>query len=380
MANTTLALFMPSKTSFYEGLFESMKKAFEVHNYTVVGGCGFLESNELISFIDTNKPKVFFEMNRCKSEINNFPKEVLHVCWLVDLLGRRLEEIKGSEIVYFFSTEWMKDFKPLYKCKIDWLPPATDSEVYYPVLDSKKVFQSVFLGHIPNPWSEDLLQRAVYEDKNEKILFLDILENFEQQWASQDKIVNNDSYMEEVSDWFKSKNLYDIEIRDKILRYDIGCRIIRKARRTYFIDWLLQNADVKPLAIFGGANWKNWSQYEGLYQKELHTPSEINSVFNQSNIVLHEGVGLHFRVFDAMATGVPVLVRKSEQDSQFGGIGTIFEENKDYVSIDINNCNNFKISQEKLNSIAIRAREEVLKNHTWFHRLSKVIRDIDELE
>ena len=47
---------------------------------------------------------------------------------------------------------------------------------------------------------------------------------------------------------------------------------------------------------------------------------------------------------------------------------------------DINNCNNFKISQEKLNSIAIRAREEVLKNHTWFHRLSKVIRDIDELE
>lgn len=375
--NKTVALFMPSQTSFYEGLFASMKRAFEEYHYSVVGGCGFLEGETLDSFIFEQKPQLFFEMNRCKNEIANFPKDIVHICWLVDLMGRKLEDLGGSEIIYFFATEWMKDFKPDYRCKVDWLAPASDPSVYYPIQESKKDFQSVFLGHIPNPWSEELLQRVVSQKQEKNIYFADVLEHFEQKWASQDSIVNNDVYLQELSSWLGSEEALHVEIEDKTLRYDIGCRIIRRARRAFFLDWLLENAAVKPLGIFGGKNWMHWPQYKAMYQRELHTPSEINSVFNRSQIVLHEGIGLHFRVVDAMMAGSVVLLRKSKQDSEFGGIGTLFEEGKEYLGVDIES-ERVEIDDALLRNVARRAREKVLAKHTWSHRVSKILKDVDE--
>ncbi|QFR48349.1 glycosyltransferase family 1 protein [Sulfurimonas lithotrophica] len=379
MKNNTIALFMPSKTSFYDGLFNSLKKAFEHHGYEVTGGCGFLSGIKLDLFINKYNPKVFFEMNRCKSEINNFPKNILHICWLVDLLGRKLENITGSEIVYFFSTEWMKDFKHSENCKIGWLPPASDPEEYYPIKDHKKIFNSVFLGHIPNPWSNDLLNRIVCEDSNKKIIFSDVLNQFENIWGSQDSIVNNDIYINEVIDWLRKNNFVSIDITDKTLRYDIGCRIIRKARRLFFLDWLLENIDIEPMGIFGGSNWKNWSKYKNMYQKELLTTKEMNNVYNKTKLLIHEGVGFHFRVFDAMLAGTPVIIRKSKQDNDFGGIATMFDENIEYISIDINKFHKFQFDDDILNDISDRAREKVLLNHTWFHRLSQVVKDINDV-
>lgn len=376
-----IALFMPAKTSFYEGLFESIKKAFEQHKYKVVGGCSFLEDKELELFIYENKPKVFFEMNRCKSEIDNFPKDILHICWLVDLSGRKLENIQGSEIIYFFSVEWMRNLNPLNTKKTAWLPPASDPQEYYPIEGIEKKFKTIFLGHIPNPWNNELLERVVYEGINNKTKFSDVLDKFEKKWAMQDKIVNNDVYIKEVISWLDCNRSEQIDIKDAVLRYDIGCRIIRKARREYFIDWLLTHSDVEPLGIFGGVNWTNWSKYNSFYQNELHTRDEINTALNSAKLLIHEGVGLHFRVLDAMLCGVPVIMRKSEQDALFGGIGTIFEEGRDYISIDISDkeSQNMNITNEMLNEIASNAREKVLSNHTWFHRLSKVVEDIDAL-
>lgn len=376
-----LALFMPAKTSFYEGLFESIKKAFQQHNYEIVGGCGFLEAKELELFIYDNKPQIFFEMNRCKSEIDNFPKDILHVCWLVDLTGRKLENIKGSEIIYFISTEWMKNLNRFNTKKIDWLPPASDPQEYYPIEGIEKKFKTVFLGHIPNPWSNELLERVVYEKTDTKTKFADILDKFEKKWATQDQIVNNDIYVKEVLSWLDGNDSEQIDIKDTILRYDIGCRAIRKARREYFLDWLLENFDLKPFGIYGVANWINWSKYKSFYQNELHTRDEINTALNSSKLVIHEGLGLHFRVFDAMLCGTPVIMRKSEQDRLFGGIGTIFEEGKDYIALDINDkeAQNMKITDEMLNEISLSAREKALSHHTWFHRLSKVVEDIDAM-
>ena len=118
-----------------------------------------------------------------------------------------------------------------------------------------------------------------------------------------------------------------------------------------------------------------------MYKKELLTAEEMNLIFNKSKIVLHEGVGIHFRVFDAMMAGIPIIIRKSKQDSEFGGIGTFFKNNIDYISVDINNdeYKTFNFHSKELEKISFMARKKVLSNHTWFHRLYKVVKDIDEL-
>ncbi len=379
--NKVLALFMPSETPFYFGLFKAMKKSFETNGFSVVGACQLLEDKELKNFINQYNPSIFFEMNRCKAEINHFPENILHICWIVDLWGRKLSDIKGSEIIYFFSTEWLKDFKADYHCKIDWLPPASDPDTYFPIKNSEKLYNSVFVGHISNPWEERLLKRIIYKKNNTEILFSDILDNFEYPWAIQDDIVNNDCYIKEVTAWIKKRFSVNVDINDSVLRYDIGCRIIRKGRREVFLDWLLSNTQIQPLAIFGSENWTKWAKYKPYYKNELKTPNEMNKVFNQSNTVIHEGVGFHFRLFDAMLSGIPILLRKSKQDSLEGGLNTYFEENIDYISYDLSKTNNSytnTISKETLKEISENGRKKALKYHTWDTRLLKVAKDINE--
>jgi len=379
--NKIIALFMPSQTPFYTGLFSAIKKSLEHLSYKVVGGCKLLEGDELLSFINKNTPSIFFEMNRCKAEIKHFPKNILHITWIVDLWGRKLSDIQGSEIVYFFSTEWLKDYKSNSNCKVDWLPPASDPDYYFPINDTNKKCKSVFIGHISNPWKKNDLERIFLEKNNNKILFSDILDSFEKKWSVQDEIVNNDCYLKEVQDWIKKNYLINFEITDPVMRYDVGCRIIRKGRREFFLDTLLENVNILPLSIYGKKTWLKWDKYSEFYKKELMTPEEMNTVFNQSELVIHEGVGFHFRLFDAMLSGIPLLLRKSEQDNAWGGLSTYFCENEDYISIDINKTDTLKsinMSKERLEDISNNARRKVLMHHTWNHRLDKVVKDIHE--
>ncbi|TDA62660.1 glycosyltransferase family 1 protein [Sulfuricurvum sp. IAE1] len=374
-----LALFMPSDTPFYRGLFGSLQKAFERHGFTVRGRCGFLEGKRLNDFIAEYSPNVFFEMNRCKAEIDGFPEKITHVSWLVDLSGRKLEAIRGSELVCFFSSEWMADYLPEKGCKSLWLPPASDPDNYFPV-SIPKTFESVFVGHIPKPWDQKLLERPICFRNSAAATFRDVVETFETRWGEQDTIVNNDRYLQEVELWLESRGRGETLHDDATLRYDIGCRIIRTARRKYFLDWLLRNESVEPMAIFGGENWKLWDDYARLYGGELGTPTELNEAFNRSKTVIHEGVGPHFRVFDAMLSGVPVVVRKSVQDREFGGLGTMAAEGEEYIALDVGQdrglLSELLRHPETLRRIGENGRNKALAQHTWYHRLSETSEEI----
>ena len=375
--NNTLALFLPLPTPFYLGLYNSLKRAFEQHNFTVVGGCELLNENELLTFIEKYKPSIFFEMNRCRDEITYLPNEIIHICWLVDLAGRSLQEIQGSQWVCFFSIEWLKDYVSNSNTVSLWLPPASDEKLYYSTSEIK-LYTSSFLGHIPKPWSKELRDRVVYTSKTKKIIFDDILKKFEDKWAKQDAIVNNDRYIKEISDWLhvEEKELFT---SDTALRYDAGCRIIRKARRTLFLDYLLSHVDIKPLAIFGTNNWLLHQKYKHFYLKELDSPAQMNTAYNQSKTIIHEGVGLHFRVFDAMLAGTPVILRKSEQDYKEGGLSSFFIEGEDYIGVDINQDGSIitqQLSKQNLQNISKNAQKKALSHHTWYHRLTPLIEDI----
>ena len=106
----------------------------------------------------------------------------------------------------------------------------------------------------------------------------------------------------------------------------------------------------------------------------------MNQVYNESEIIIHEGVGLHFRVFDAMMSGAVILLRESEQDKMYGGIATIFKKNKEYISIDVNQSYNKQyIRQLNLSEIVERSRKKCLEEHTWYKRMEKVVKDIDSV-
>jgi len=43
-------------------------------------------------------------MNRSRSELPELPGSIIHISWIVDLLGRDIDDIQESEIIYFFGT------------------------------------------------------------------------------------------------------------------------------------------------------------------------------------------------------------------------------------------------------------------------------------
>ncbi len=133
MNNNThrIAIFLPRPTPFYITLFQGIKKGFEKVGFTVSGQVENLGRDALLKFCRKFKPHTIFEMNRSRAQIPWLPKEIVHIAWIVDLLGNRPEHYRNSEVIYFFEEPLARTYNDLYHVKfhktpetlVDWLPP-----------------------------------------------------------------------------------------------------------------------------------------------------------------------------------------------------------------------------------------------------------------
>ena len=89
-----------------------------------------LDEQGLLAWCRAHKPDVVFDMNRTRSELPSLPRSVLHATWIVDFLGRSEEQIRGSDLTYFFTTGWVSTFR--HDTFTDWLPPGSCSTTYGP--------------------------------------------------------------------------------------------------------------------------------------------------------------------------------------------------------------------------------------------------------
>ena len=164
-------LYLPFESDFYKGLYEDMKTGFEEAGCIVDGDCKYLESNELLQKIEDYKPDFVFEMNRTKSEIKDFPKELIHICWLVDFWERMPSEIKGSDILYVFSHSWLTECQNDNSKLKDVLYPGVNTNVYNINKNHNIDSSMMFLGHMPKPWTDEELKRNVILSNERTIRF-----------------------------------------------------------------------------------------------------------------------------------------------------------------------------------------------------------------
>jgi hypothetical protein len=312
-------------------------------------------------------------MNRVKSEIENFPNEVMHVCWLVDFWGRTHSELYGSDILYVWAHDWIQYFEEEGITNVFYLPPATDKSIYRP-LNKVKKSSFVFLGHISKEWSQSELSRKIGTKDGRPFYFKEILPYIKRHVLS--------SYTTyPFLDTLKDENIFlDIPI-DKSVLYDISSRSFRHFRRTMYID-LFANKNNK-LVIYGSENWKLYKQYREFYKGYISEPLEINSAIQESEFLLHDGNYPHFRTFDAMAAGTIVASAQAPGNIDNPWNLLDFEDQKDYINIDIYSKNiNIDIFLDKklMEAIAQNAKNKVLAKHLWVHRVQKVIKDVQNLK
>jgi len=355
-------LYLASNSPFYTNLYPSIKRGFEEAGCLVEGGHYLLGSKELIKKIETFQPDFVFEMNRVKKEIENFPSDMIHICWVVDFWGRTHQEFQGSDILYTWAKDWVKQFKKADMTNVDYLAPATDKTIYKPLYKGKKESDFVFLGHISKKWTSSELTRVVGKMKNKDVYFDDLLPLINKFVLSRD---HDCSFLDSLA----LNGIYLTKPINKTLLYDISSRSFRQARREFYLDMYLKLD--KTISIYGSENWKSYKRFKNFYKGYIENPKELNLAMQRANILLHDGNYPHFRTFDAMASGTIVAAILD------------FKANEDYISVDIYNgsvslevLNNKKMLEE----IAQNAKKKVLAKHLWVHRALKVIEDVEKLK
>ncbi|MBD9362044.1 glycosyltransferase family protein [Methylomonas fluvii] len=373
-----IALFLPNITPFYITLFFSIKKALESHGFQVIGWPGLLAGNELIEFCKRGRPDIVFEMNRTRSDIPEFPKDIIHIAWIVDNQGRKINTFSGSDIIYLFWQNWMKDCQASATKIMDWFPPGVDKDIYYP--ESLDFISDVsFVGHLSFPWTSRELKRVIYKSSDFVVTFADALRHLEDGVLKVDLTgFNEDDYIAVALSFLPESHRRQINL-DNCVQYDLGCRaVLRMMFRRKLLD-MAAACDVS-LRFYGPGGWGKWDKYRPYYQTTLTDPDDIRRVYGSSRINLHEGVGVHFRTLDCMASGGLLFYLAGPDDKITGGIRTVFTPGIHYVEVQEANFSEkvafYLAHPEERLEICDKASLEVLQKHTWNHRVQKLVDDL----
>lgn len=371
-----ILLYLASNSNFYHNLFFQIKRGFEELGFNVIGGSNLLDSNTLLREINKYNPCFVLEMNRTKNEIDSFPKGLIHICWLFDFWGRLHHEIEGSDILYCFAEDWIENFKNKSKNKnVLYLPPGTDNKIYKP-LNLNKSCDFLFLGHIPNNWSEAELNRKIGFIGQIDIKYKDILEIIKYH------TLHRKDFDYSLNEFIEKNKIRFKQPFEKVLEYDINSRAVRQIRRKRFLELFVKNKEFKT-RIFGSENWKNYKYFSELYVGYLENPKEINKELSKSKILLHDGDCPHFRTFDAMASKCCVAASETHSNNIDSWLTLGFKENEDFIKINFFSGEidfNMLKNQNLLKDIRENAYKKIINSHLWLHRAEKIINDLKILQ
>lgn len=358
-----------------------MKAALEAYDFHVMGQAELLDEEALLEFCRLAKPDIVFEMNRARNELQKLPKHIIHIAWIVDNLGKKINTFSGSELLYFFWHNWIKDCRSSSSRVVDWLPPGFDPELYFP--ESRSFLSDIsFVGHISFPWTMEEKNRVVFESPEAVITFEDIRQHLEVQVQRVDLTgFQEDDYVEMALSFFPAHIKERISL-EPCVHYDLGGRaILRMAFRQEMLD--LAVASGASTRFFGTGGWNAWPQYQPYYQAAVIDPADVRAVYQSSRIILHEGIGVHFRSLDCMASGGLLFYMFRPDDAVFGGIETFFTNGKHYIAVDKNDffkkADFYLAHPEERKQICDQASQEVMRKHTWEHRIQKIVDDLNSL-
>jgi hypothetical protein len=397
MGSGRLALFLPRSTPFYRALWPQMARGFREAGFQVQGGEKLLDEAEMVRFCRSFQPDVVFEMNRTRREAPFLPADVRHVAWIVDFQGRRDEAIQGSELTYLFDPYWRQVFR--FGSFVDWLPPGSCAQSYRPGGVSHACDVS-FIGHIPRPWSALELARNVSRSqvvlRFEQLLRLYLHQRRVAHFVGRDA----EGSWDHARYWRFANNLARERtgqplVDDPVVAYDLLGRVPRMGIRQAMLAEARELTD--SLRIWGTDSWQQWPEFAPFYQGLLEAPEDLRQAYAGSRINLHEGVGMHFRALDCLASGGLLFYATETKSGErrggwgwpldlwgYGEIDSVPRAGRHYVEYypgELAELGRFYLDHpDQADRIRAAAHEEVAQHHTWFHRARKVARDLAYVE
>ena len=386
-----VSVFLPRPTGFYRGLLPQMLSGFEQAGFEVSGTSESLGEAEIVQWCRSHQPDVVLDMNRTRSQVPYLPRDVVHVSWIVDFLGRTEEQIQGSDLTYFFTAGWVRAFP--YDTFSDWLPPGSCPSTYAPCAAAFASDVSV-AGHVPPPWSEAELNRNVSRGQ-QPWPFRELLAQFQAYVRGLDPeyVGDHGAHWREVNRLVHAATGEDI-VDDAAVRYDLLGRLPRTGLRRSMVSEALSAGH--SLRIYGTKGWTAWPELAPHYRGFLDSPADLARAYSSSRINLHEGEGMHFRSMDCLAAGGLLFYCTSKKSTDpRGGWNWIppgtnvryrspplvaAEHYVEYYPGELAEKARFYLARPALcDKLRQNARSLICEHHTWRHRALKVKADLQAI-
>lgn len=374
----------PKALLFETGFFieQELKNSFNLLNIShtplpvqsdrKTGDSDFIRN--LMNTLAEFKPDFIISINQWGFDLEGKLVEILthykipFVCWYVDnplpLLMRKNKNASEYGLYLLWDDYYIDQMKNIGFTNVEYLPYGADSTIFYPPPSPvSKKYPVSFVGNS----MENIIQERLDEIKNESFL-VEIFNKLAGDSSSLPSAYNetNNLIKKEIgNNIFSDKYLSSLEIA-------INSKWTQKRR----VSALLAIEEFSP-HIFGDGGWKKLLppsfnfHHEVNYHKELpeiYHSTEIN--LNISNVQLEHSVNQ--RLFDVCASGSFLLTDNSLAVKQFLVQGESVEtfENHDDLRKKVEYFLKYPDAREK---IAKEGKRAILENHTYTHRLKKIL-------
>jgi hypothetical protein len=337
----------------------------------------------LQAWVSEYKPDVIFEMNRVGCELPLDELGIKHVSWVVDFAGRDLTQIHGSDIIYFFDPG--AEENSLAECHTAWLAPGASPEHFFP---GQHVFNTdfLFVGHMPAPWSESELNTLIGSSGNYRLTFSELLAAYLEELELPFDCIPTHKILKDKVRYIVEQRIGKTELTRKV-EYDLLERLKRITSRQALVG-AAAAIEFAVMTIYGSETWKQWPEYAQYFRGFLSEDESLRQAYASSRYCLHDGVGLHFRSMDCMASGGVILYRQDGMikytplEGGERGLHTCFREGEHYLQFDTADeltdiYFRYKNDDAALRRIGSNAAQAVEGGHTWRHRAQQIVDDIN---
>lgn len=413
----SIALFAPNGSAYYVNVLLSMRKEFVKRGVDVFVAFHYFDPMQFGLLAESFKPDAIFEFDRTRDQAEGMPKDAVSIAWIADWrsvqprgTGVTAHGFGGSDIYYFFAEPAYLGITPNKLPHWDYLQQGVDLDNYFP---ERQADQSDFslIGYIPNrsaldrvnePLKVDLLDDGTTTSGPEIGTVGDLIAAMER-----DGLRWNTYHALEARQYINQYTLrrlgVDNGFRNQIFSafgrvavaatngmrcaipdsqmYLIENQLLRIYGRKRPVDALLKVST--SMRLYGVGEWESYPELAPYFKGPLYRESQVRRVYASTKVNLHNAMTqMHARALDCMATAGTVMVNRMHGNtaSTPGCLKQYFEPGVHYFEYDDDDVAD--VGRELLadgtrrQRVGEEARKAVIADHTWGHRVEKVLADL----
>ncbi|MEQ8508766.1 MAG: glycosyltransferase [Rhodospirillaceae bacterium] len=361
-----------------------LKRGFEELGCECYVGHSLMDGPAMDFFLDDYKPDFVIEINRSRNQILNCNAKFKHVSWVCDYSYGAIdvrENFGGSVFNFFIAPPNYCGHEPENVEPWACLAFGVDTNIYSKN-SLKASLDFSFIGYLPSPVSDSEKSFSIRHNDREVCKLGEIIDEIEALGIRHRNFDQKEIVRVILNVLNRNTNQFDKNNLPNQLLIFVQDRWLRTLDRVEMLESAIRVS--KAACFYGYGGWPLWPKLSEFYKGPVYTSSAKSAIYSQTRLNLHNnpGFSLHDRILEVMACESAVLLNTPASKGQATSLDQLFTPNFEYFTYDFDNfertASNLLSTPNRIIDVGKNARKKVLAGHTWLHRATQVINDLEQ--